>query len=151
MYITNEYVDDAWLVVRFVVLWYWSVLPIFMMTSSKGNIFHVTGPLCGEYTGHRKRPATRNFDVFFDRLLNKRLSKHSQGWSFETQSHSLGRHCNAAWNFRSYWDNEAKAKRIWVNKSCDSPRYWWHTNKQQRRRAKIVLGLMYMSLVLQWW
>ena len=23
-----------------------------MMTSSNGNIFLVTGPLCGEYTGH---------------------------------------------------------------------------------------------------
>ena len=25
----------------------------FMMTSSNGNIFRVTGPLCGEFTGHR--------------------------------------------------------------------------------------------------
>ena len=24
-----------------------------MMTSGNGNIFHVTGPLCGEFTGHR--------------------------------------------------------------------------------------------------
>ena len=26
---------------------------VFMMTSSNGNIFHVTGPLCGEFTGDR--------------------------------------------------------------------------------------------------
>ena len=26
---------------------------LFMMTSSNGNIFRVTGPLCGEFTGHR--------------------------------------------------------------------------------------------------
>ena len=25
----------------------------YMMTSSNGNIFRVTGPLCGEFTGHR--------------------------------------------------------------------------------------------------
>ena len=25
---------------------------LFMMTSSNGNIFRVTGPLCGEFTGH---------------------------------------------------------------------------------------------------
>ena len=25
----------------------------FMKTSSIGNIFRVTGPLCGEFTGHR--------------------------------------------------------------------------------------------------
>ena len=41
-----------------------------MMTSSNGNIFRVTGPLCGEFTGPRwipraKRPVTRSFDVFF--------------------------------------------------------------------------------------
>ena len=28
----------------------------FMMTSSNGNIFRVTGPLCGEFTGHRWIP-----------------------------------------------------------------------------------------------
>ena len=27
-----------------------------VMTSSNGNIFHVTGPLCGEFTGHRWIP-----------------------------------------------------------------------------------------------
>ena len=32
---------------------------ICMMTSSNGNIFHVTGPLCGEFTGHRWIPLTK--------------------------------------------------------------------------------------------
>ena len=27
-----------------------------MKTSSNGNIFRVTGPLCGEFTGHRPIP-----------------------------------------------------------------------------------------------
>ena len=40
-------------------------------------------------------PVTRSFDVFFDLHLNKRLSKQSQGWWFETQSCSLRRHSNA--------------------------------------------------------
>ena len=35
----------------------------FMMTSSNGNIFHVTGPLCGEFTGHRWIPLTRASDA----------------------------------------------------------------------------------------
>ena len=69
----------------------------FMMTSSNGNIFHVTGPLCGEFTGHRwfpsQRRVTRSFDVFFNLFLNKRLSKQSWGWWFETSSHPLWRHC----------------------------------------------------------
>ena len=55
-----------------------------MMTSSNGNIFRVTGPLCGEFP--TERPVTRSFDVLFDLRLNKRLSKQSWGWRFETPS-----------------------------------------------------------------
>ena len=59
-----------------------------MMTSSNGNIFRVTGPLCGEFTGPgefpTQRPVTRSFDVFFHLRLNKRLSKQPWGWWFET-------------------------------------------------------------------
>ena len=69
-----------------------------MMTSSNGNFFRVTGPLCGEFTGPgefpTQRPVMRSFDVFFDLRLNKRLSKQSWGWWFETPSWSLWRHCN---------------------------------------------------------
>ena len=69
-----------------------------MMTSSNGNIFRVTGPLCGEFTGPgefpAQRPVTRSFDVFFDLRLNKRLSKQPWGWWFETLSWSLRRQCN---------------------------------------------------------
>ena len=74
---------------------YW----IFIMTSSNGNIFRVTAPLCGEFTGPgefpTQRPVTLSFDVFFDLCLNKRLSKQSWGWWFETLSWSLWRHSNA--------------------------------------------------------
>ena len=76
-----------------------SVRPsVIMMTSSNGNIFRVTGPLCGEFTGPgefpTQRPMTQSFDVFFDLRLNKPLSKQSQGWWFETLSRSLWRHRN---------------------------------------------------------
>ena len=86
-----------------VVLWY-ELLPVTtqhltMMTSSNGNIFRVTGPLCGEFTGPSEfptqSPVTRSFDVCFDLRLNKRLSKQSWGWWFETLSWSLWRQCNA--------------------------------------------------------
>ena len=39
-----------------------------------------TGPLCGEFTGHRWIPLTKASDVSFDLRLNKRLSKQSWGW-----------------------------------------------------------------------
>ena len=75
-----------------------------MMTSSNGNIFRVTGHLCGEFTGPgefpAQRPVTRSFDVFFDLHPNKRLSKQWWGWWFETQSWPLWRHrngCECEW------------------------------------------------------
>ena len=64
-----------------------------------GNIFRITGPLCGEFTGPgefpAQRPVTRSFDVFFDLRLNKRLNKQSWGWWFETLSRPFWRHRNA--------------------------------------------------------
>ena len=41
-----------------------------------------------------KRPVTLSFNVFFDLRVNKRLSKQSWAWWFETPSYSLWRHCN---------------------------------------------------------
>ena len=48
-----------------------------------------------------QRPVARSFDVFFDLRLNKRLSKQSWGWWYETPSCSLWRHCNVHW----LWDS----------------------------------------------
>ena len=81
----------------------------FMMTSSNGNMFCVTGfcagnspvtagnsPVTGEFPSHR--PVTRSFDVFFALRLNKRLSKQSRRRWFETPSRSIWRHCNVVPN-----------------------------------------------------
>ena len=69
-----------------------------MMTSSNGNIFRVTGHLCGEFTDLRWIPRTKASDAELWRFLwsvpDKRLSKQSWGWWFETQSGSLWRHSN---------------------------------------------------------
>ena len=66
-----------------------------MMTSSNGNIFCDTGPVCWEFTGHRLILLTiASFCVFFGLCLNKLLSNQSCGWWFETSSRSLWRHCN---------------------------------------------------------
>ena len=85
-----------------------------MMTSSNGNIFRVTGYLCGEFTGPEsefpaQRPVTRSFDVFFYLRLNKRLSKQSWGWWFETLSRPLWRHCND----EEYQQTVTKSKQFW--------------------------------------
>ena len=49
-------------------------------------------PITGEFPA--QRPVTRSFDVFFYLHLNKRLSKQSWGWWFETPSRPLWRHSN---------------------------------------------------------
>ena len=78
--------------------WRHPVIKMVMITSSKGNIFRVTGPFWEEFTGHRWfplwKPVAQSFDVFFDMRLNKRLSKLSRRQLFETPSRSLRRHCN---------------------------------------------------------
>ena len=56
-------------------------------------LFAENSPVTGEFPA--RRPVTRSFDVFFDLSLNKRLSKQSWGWWFETISCSLWRHSNA--------------------------------------------------------
>ena len=69
-----------------------------MMTSSNGNIFRVTGYLCGEFTGPRWIPRTKASDAelwcFLRSAPNKRLSKQWWGWWFETPSCPLWRHRN---------------------------------------------------------
>ena len=55
-----------------------------MMTSWNGNIFRVTGHLCGEFTGPgefpAQRPETQSFDIFFDLRLNNRwVNNHEAG------------------------------------------------------------------------
>ena len=67
------------------------------MASSNGNLFRVTGHLCGEFTGLRwiSRTKASNSDVFFKLRLNKRFSKQSWSWWFETSSSPFWRHYNA--------------------------------------------------------
>ena len=55
------------------------------MTSSNGNIFRVTGPLCGEFTGHRWIPHTKASDVDLWRFL----------WSGDSMGFKLFKHL---WN-----------------------------------------------------
>ena len=111
----------------------------FMMTSSDGNIFRVTGHLCGEFTGPgefpAQRPVTRSFDVFFDLGLNKRLSKQSWGWWSETPSWSWWRHCNVlklsnlsfAISLLVYSHTLCCGllSMQWLNSYCEHPRLFW--------------------------
>ena len=52
-------------------------------------------PATGEFLA--QWPVTRSFDIFFDMCMNKRLSKQSWGWWFETPSRPLWRQCTERW------------------------------------------------------
>ena len=111
-----------------------SIFPVFMMTSSNGNMFRVTGfyagnplvtagnsPVTGEFPSHR--PVTRSFDVFFDKRLDKRLSKQSRLiWD---ASLSLWRHCNVVPNsdpviraaVRSFGVQRVTLVQFWIDET----------------------------------
>ena len=106
-----------------------------MMTSSNGNISASlalcagNSPDIGEFPA--QKPMTRSFDVSFDLRMNKRLSKHSWCWWFETPSRTLWRHCNVLqlrsrhWHWGNSWLWQwsqwqvKQALGIWVKASCE--------------------------------
>ena len=60
------------------------------MTSSNGNIFHITGHLSGEFTGEllAQRPVKPSFDVFLDlRLNNGWVNNHEAGDFWRHHAH----------------------------------------------------------------
>ena len=73
------------------------IIAVPMMTSSYGNIFRVTGSLCGEFTGEFPAPwpVTRSLDVFFGLRLNKRLSNGETGDLRRHRAHYVLWHINA--------------------------------------------------------
>ena len=78
----------------------WDVItcpcPWYVMTSSNGNIFRVTGHLCGEFTGPRWIPHTKASDAELWCFLwsVSEQTEQSWGWWFDTLSHPLWRHHN---------------------------------------------------------
>ena len=67
-------------------------------------------PVPGEFPA--QRPMARCFDVFFNLRLNKRLSKQSWGWWFETLSCQLWRHRNVLLYFAQNRDSAGSWKRL---------------------------------------
>ena len=61
-----------------------------MMTSSNGNIFRVTGPLCGEFTGHRWIPRTKASDAELWRFVS--FEPEPNGWVNNRKAGDLRRH-----------------------------------------------------------
>ena len=103
-------------------------------------------PVSGEFPA--QRPVTRGFDVFFDLCPDKRLSKQPWGWWFETPSHSLWRHRNAAYPFKTPICN-SKLK-VWKDQPIIHQFHGWkehsagtlrnnHVITTSKRRRDVVL------------
>ena len=62
--LAEMYIDEDWSN-KLRLIYYQRVINYLttMMTSSNGNIFRVTGHLCGEFTGHRWIPGTKASDA----------------------------------------------------------------------------------------
>ena len=67
-----------------------SLTTMFMMTSSNGNIFRVTGPLCGKFTGHRWIPHTKASDTELWSFLWS--APWINGWVNNREAGDLRRH-----------------------------------------------------------
>ena len=70
----------------------------FVMTSSNGNIFRVTGPLWGESTGHQWIPLIKVSDAELSSFLwsepQQTVEQTMETRWFDTPWRSLWRHCN---------------------------------------------------------
>ena len=71
---------------------------------------------------------------FFDLRLNKRLSKQSSGWWFETPSRSLRRHCNGLCQLKKmlhiYWYTISIISRYLANTLIKWP-FWYKDTSYQ--------------------
>ena len=77
-------------------------------------------PVTGEFPA--QRPVTRCFHVFFDLRLNKRFSKQSWGWWFETPSRPSRHHCNDGYEYLRACD--ITIKKLSTAKQC-AHRLWY--------------------------
>ena len=105
------------------------------MQSSNRNIFRVTDHLCGELIGHRWIPLTKAIDAelwffYFDLRPNKRLSKQSCGWWFETPLRSLWRHRNANFGYISdqFLTHRSPDKMTTISRMTLSSAFPWMKN-----------------------
>ena len=137
------------------VIYSFNKISVIMMTSSNENIFRVTGPLCGEFPS--QRPVSRKFDVFLDLCLNKRLSKHSWGWWFETPSRPLWSQCNVCvcchtsmFKIYTWSGNIYKTPKPLVSLYCADIRHIQNNKPLPETENTISISLR-QNLFFAWW
>ena len=129
--------------IRFVNAWWRHQMAIFsaLLAICAGNsLVH------GEFPA--QRPATRNFDVYFDMHPNNRLSRQSWGWWFETQSGPLWRHRNGHSNTNISFSN------IFISKFHIADDTWlifgWFLGKETNPVDAVRFHVIDCSTLLAW-
>ena len=97
-------------------------------------------PVTGEFPS--QRPVTQSFNVFLHQRLNKRLSKPSRRWWFETPSRSLWRQRN---------DLNAARKGLMLWQTCDEssrtiPQRGVYVVKHGELLVAKIYGLLWMPI-----
>ena len=111
-----------------------------LLTMCAGN-----PPVAGEFPAQRS--VTRSFDVTCDLRLNKRLSKQSRGWWFETLPRLLWRHCNEkelpAYRPRSFYTMPTDGIRSQIIIS-------WITPRSSRFETVFIQNILWVILFFIW-
>ena len=109
-----------------------------MMTSSNGNIFRVTGPLCGEFTGPgefpTQRPVTRSFDVSL-------ICVWINGWVNNREAGDLRR-------YRGHYD---RSRWIPHTKASDAELWCFFDLRLNKRLSKQPWGWWFETLSWSLW
>ena len=100
-------------------------------------------PVTGEFPA--QRPVTRTFGVFFDLRLNKRLSKQSWGWWFETPLRPLWRHCNETHHSSPVSVSFVSSKAPCITRACQL-----HVFLINLRLENFVMLVMYATKTKHW-
>ena len=102
-------------------------------------------PVSGEFP--TQRPVTRSFDDYYDLCPNKRLSKQSWGWWFETRSRPLCRHRNDCF-WRTPWG------RIYCRRQMISQNRWYINIFRMQKLIRFVLVMnqhWFLRDFPEWW
>ena len=100
-------------------------------------------PVTGEFPA--QRPVTRSFDILFDMRLNKRLSKRSWGWWFETPWRPLWHYCSVRW---SWWPHQMQPSSQHVYLSVSVYTVMWLLEQWRLHKQPLINPMMVKRTIL---
>ena len=115
-----------------------NVLFVNMMTSSNGNIFRVTGHLCGELTGPRWIPRTKVNDT--ELWCFSLICVWINGWVNSCEAGDLR-------GYRAHCD--ITVMNVWRNRYLRSWRYWNDSLDKQYTNSNFSWYNLYLDTIIQ--